>query len=455
MYVHRSRDGLIAWISARARRMAGGDASASRDALARAVAAAKAASRPRLASVFAKSSDPRYAPRPEANYGERWEAQEALATVAGAGPAAAKLGLEHPEHETRDGAACGETRMGDASTSGRPNDSNEAPVDGNRPVWVETVDGDTGVPYYFNLTTRETSWEAPQSYARLLKHDGYESNLKVSPGSVGDDRGVVRVEAAAAAAAVNDDDETPRSADDEKKRKKYWYRDDAGAWRGPYSFDRLQFWRASLPALLPVVDFDPDDKSTVDGEEKGDVESRAIALANLLGDEVVFARAAALGIAAHPRATAAQVERAIADVRARPLAARERDDDDDDDATNPRASRDALITDRAAARRAIDALPKTHRDAILGGAFDPSEAARAVANAAFRSVPETATLNRVTGRLSVRSNASTAFDRGGADTRTGDARKSSRPTAGPRPGPAEVAAYKERKRKRRDAWLDT
>jgi hypothetical protein len=133
MYVHRSRDGLIAWISARARRMAGGDASASRDALARAVAAAKAASRPRLASVFAKSSDPRYAPRPEANYGERWEAQEALATVAGAGPAAAKLGLEHPEHETRDGAACGETRMGDASTSGRPNDSNEAPVDGNRP----------------------------------------------------------------------------------------------------------------------------------------------------------------------------------------------------------------------------------------------------------------------------------------------------------------------------------
>ena len=158
--------------------MAGGDASASRDALARAVVAAKAASRPRLASVFTKSSDPRYAPRPEANYGERWEAQEALATVAGAGPAAAKLGLEHPEHETRDGAACGETRMGDASTSGRPNDSNEAPVDGNRPVWVETVDGDTGVPYYFNPETRETSWEAPQSYARLLKHDGYESNRK-------------------------------------------------------------------------------------------------------------------------------------------------------------------------------------------------------------------------------------------------------------------------------------
>ena len=33
--------------------MAGGDASASRDALARAVAAAKAAARPRVASVFA------------------------------------------------------------------------------------------------------------------------------------------------------------------------------------------------------------------------------------------------------------------------------------------------------------------------------------------------------------------------------------------------------------------
>ena len=451
--------------------MAGGDASASRDALARAVAAAKAASRPRLASVFAKSSDPRYAPRPEANYGERWEAQEALATVAGAGPAAAKLGLEHPEHEPRDGAARGETRTGDASTSGRPNDSNdsndsnEAPVDGNRPTWVETVDGDSGVPYYFNPETRETSWEAPHD-ARLLKHD-YESNLKVS-GSVGDDRGVVRVEDAAAAAAVNDDE--TRCSADPKEKKMYWYRDDAGAWRGPYSFDRLRFWRASLPALLPVVDFDPDKKdATVDRE--GDVESRAIALANLLGDERVFLRAAALGIAAHPRATAAQIERAIADVRARSLTAKERDDDDndddEDDATNPRASRDALITDRAAARRAIYALPKTHRDAILGGAFDPSEAARAVANAAFRSVPETATLNRVTGRLSVRSNASSAFGRGGADTRTGpgpdergDAeRKRSRPTAGPRPrpgpGPAQAAAYKERKRRRRDAWLDT
>ena len=95
-------------------------------------------------------------------------------------------------------------------------------------------------------------------------------------------------------------------------------------------------------------------------------------------------------------------------------------------------------------------LPSAHADAILRGGFDPTEAARAVANA---------TLNRVTGRLSVRSNSATACDRGGADQHTGtsprDARKGSRLKAGPRPGPAEVAAFKERKRRKRDAWLDT
>lgn len=113
-------------------------------------------------------------------------------------------------------------------------------------------------------------------------------------------------------------------------------------------------------------------------------------------------------------------------------------------------------------------LPSAHADAILRGGFDPTEAARAVANAAFRAGTEparSATLNRVTGRLSVRSNSATELgdrgDRGGADQHTAGtsprnlARKGSRAKAGPRPGPAEVAAFKERKRRKRDAWLDT
>jgi hypothetical protein len=103
-------------------------------------------------------------------------------------------------------------------------------------------------------------------------------------------------------------------------------------------------------------------------------------------------------------------------------------------------------------------LPSARADTITiaRGGFDPTEAARA---AAYAAPARTATLNRVTGRLSVRSNSATACDRGGADQHTGtsprDARKGSRAKARrPRPGPAEVAAFKERKRRKRDAWLD-
>ena len=421
--------------------MAGGDTSASRDALARAVAAAKAAARPRVASVFAKSSDPRYAPRPEANYGERWEAREALATVAGAGPAAARLGLEHPEHDTCEGAAHGETRTRDATTAGRPDDPRVAPS-GTTPTWVETVDGDSGVPYYF------TSWDAPTD-ARLLKHETRASSENVARENVA----------------------TP-SENTEGGNERWWYLDDAGAWRGPYSTERLRFWRDSLPALLPVVDRDPNDPC-VDRESARSA-VRATTLARVLGDDATMRRAAALGIAAHPRATAAQVERAVAALVS------SRDINRDDDVSDPHPhdphdphdphirdfpSRPYLLTENAAVRHAMASLPSAHADAILRGGFDPTEAARAVANAAFRAGTEpaqSATLNRVTGRLSVRSNSATELgDRGGAEQHTAGtsprnlARKGSRAKAGPRPGPAEVAAFKERKRRKRDAWLDT
>ena len=437
--------------------MAGGDTSASRDALARAVAAAKAAARPRVASVFAKSSDPRYAPRPEANYGERWEAREALATVAGAGPAAARLGLEHPEHDTCEGAAHGETRTRDATTAGRPDDPRVAPS-GTTPTWVETVDGDSGVPYYFNPETRETSWDAPTD-ARLLKHRT-DSRSNASPS----------YETRASSGAPRENVKATPSENTSHGNERWWYLDDAGAWRGPYSTERLRFWRESLPALLQVVDRDPNDPC-VDR-----VFETATTLARVLGDDATMRRAAALGIAAHPRATAAQVERAVAALVS------SRDINRDDDVSDPHPhdphdphdphirdfpSRPYLLTENAAVRHAMASLPSAHADAILRGGFDPTEAARAVANATFRAGTEparSATLNRVTGRLSVRSNSATELgdrgDRGGADQHTGtspiDARKGSRAKAGPRPaGPAEVAAFKERKRRKRDAWLDT
>lgn len=450
----------VAWVSAGAPRMAGGDTSASRDALARAVAAAKAAARPRVASVFAKSSDPRYAPRPEANYGERWEAREALATVAGAGPAAARLGLEHPEHDTCEGAAHDETRTRDATTAGRPDDPRVAPS-GTTPTWVETVDGDSGV-YYFNPETRETSWDAPTD-ARLLKHRTHtRSNASPKHETRASSENFARENVKA----------TP-SENTSHGNERWWYLDDAGAWRGPYSTERLRFWRDSLPALLQVVDRDPNDPC-VDRESARSAfdEVRATTLARVLGDDATMRRAAALGIAAHPRATAAQVERAVAALVS------SRDINHDDDVSDPHPhdphdphdphgdfpSRPYLLTENAAVRHAMASLPSAHADAILRGGFDPTEAARAVANAAFRAGTEpaqSATLNRVTGRLSVRSNSATELgDRGGAEQHTGTsprnhARKGSRAKAGPRPGPAEVAAFKERKRRKRDAWLDT
>ena len=440
-------------------RMAGGDASASRDALARAVAAAKAAARPRVASVFAKSSDPRYAPRPEANYGERWEAREALATVAGAGPAAARLGLEHPEHDTCERAAHGETRTGDATTAGRLDDPRVA-SSGTTPTWVETVDGDSGVPYYFNPETRETSWDAPTD-ARLLKHrtpprfeDAPSKDRAASPDET------------RASSGARENVATPSENTSENKR--WWYLDDAGAWRGPYSAERLRSWRGALPALLPVVDRDPNDPC-VDRESARSA-ARATTLARVLGDDGTMRVAAALGIAAHPRATAAQVERAVAALVAARVSSRDinRDDDvsDPHDPHDPRGvfpSRRYLLTENAAVRRAMASIPSAHADAILRGGFDPTEAARAVANTVFRAGTEpaqSATLNRVVGRLSARPNSTTARDGDGADRRAGtsprDARmKGSRTKAGPRPGPAEVAAFKERKRRKRDAWLDT
>ena len=398
--------------------MAGGDTSASRDALARAVAAAKAAARPRVASVFAKSSDPRYAPRPEANYGERWEAQEALATVAGAGAAAAKLGLVHPEHDACEGTDDGETRTRAATTSGRPNDPNEDPT-GTRPTWVETVDADSGVPYYFNPETRETSWDAPND-AHLLKHDTPRlvSGLgddRVDDGRVENDTAVPSNRAASPEETAAKSLEEEGLLDEECEKKRWWYRDDAGAWRGPYRADRLRFWRTALPALLPVTDRDP--TSALD-RDASFVETHATTLARILGDEGLLRRAATFGIAAHPRATAAQIERAVADVSA----------------SLHLGTKAAKHTTRAA--DPIDPSAIRSSAPIAGGAD--------------------ATLNRVVGRPRARPNDA---DDDAALDGDGDADRERKPSrrrrsAGPGPSKAEVAMFKERKRRRRDAWLD-
>ena len=66
--------------------------------LARAIAESKAQASKRVATIFAKSDLPDFQERPEVNWGERWELEEALATVPakdGGAAAAAAMGMAH------------------------------------------------------------------------------------------------------------------------------------------------------------------------------------------------------------------------------------------------------------------------------------------------------------------------------------------------------------------------
>mgnify|MGYP006932690219 CR=1 FL=1 len=83
--------------------------------LARAIAESKAQASKRVATIFAKSDLPDFQERPEVNWGERWELEEALATVpakdggaaaAAASPTPAPLGAFTPH--TRDLSNAGE-----------------------------------------------------------------------------------------------------------------------------------------------------------------------------------------------------------------------------------------------------------------------------------------------------------------------------------------------------------
>ena len=86
--------------------------------LARAIAESKAQASKRTATIFAPSDLPDYQPRPEVNWGERWELEEALATVPasqGGAAAAAAMGMAHPEIEGSSLAGTGIARRARAA----------------------------------------------------------------------------------------------------------------------------------------------------------------------------------------------------------------------------------------------------------------------------------------------------------------------------------------------------
>ena len=134
--------------------------------LARAVEKAREATKRRNASLFAESALPGAGRRPEANYGDRWEVEEALATVAGGAEVAATLGMAHPDLEPR---SAGDPSVDPAAVPDADLDPAERGYHDPEPgeLWVKTLDLESGEPYYFNPRTRETTWDEPPPSSRV------------------------------------------------------------------------------------------------------------------------------------------------------------------------------------------------------------------------------------------------------------------------------------------------
>ena len=163
--------------------------------LARAIAESKAQASKRTATIFAPSDLPDYQPRPEVNWGERWELEEALATVPasqGGAAAAAAMGMAHPEIEGSSLAGTGIARraipealpaaeLDPAERGFHADDATGSPADDadDRPVWVKTYDPNEDDFYFYNPETRETTWEEPdQSAAKIMLHHAIEGNAR-------------------------------------------------------------------------------------------------------------------------------------------------------------------------------------------------------------------------------------------------------------------------------------
>ena len=155
--------------------------------LARAIAESKAQASKRTATIFAPSDLPDYQPRPEVNWGERWELEEALATVPasqGGAAAAAAMGMAHPEIEGSSLAGTGIARraipealpaaeLDPAERGFHADDATGSPAEDadDRPVWVKTYDPNEDDFYFYNPETRETTWEEPdQSAAKTVSY---------------------------------------------------------------------------------------------------------------------------------------------------------------------------------------------------------------------------------------------------------------------------------------------
>jgi hypothetical protein len=306
--------------------------------------------------------------------------------------------------------------------------------------WVQSYDQTNEKFYYFNPTTRETRWEAPEektSGTMTIKIVKDESALKEHKkrallASVSEEELKAIEREVRGEMGLNDDDKKKSERNDGTSTsmppppppgtsasaaapQMVWeYEDDSGNWQGPFQTEQLQMWRAALPMNLKV-------------RQHGTTnESEYISLALLLGDAHLRKKCEELGAMLPLRCTAVEAEQVMmAAIAARDrivkeslnrLADDELDDGDDDDEGEEQGvdgfgNAGAKKTNRWA-QAALEGLPENDRleqekiamenaAGVRSSARNNADDENEDASERFASV---GTYNRVTGRVTAEVN---------------------------------------------------
>lgn len=311
-------------------------------------------------------------------------------------------------------------------------------------TWVQSYDAESDGFYYFHSTTHETTWDRPKGVAIIPDETAV---AKLAEEAEARKKREAKRRERAFAEARTDAEVTSDALDALKAHtsvdvtriklpglKSWYYEDDSGNWQGPFTAAELMAWRSMLPMELRLF-------------EHGD-EAKETTLADVLGDAPLLAQCAALGIVLPPRSTAAHAQHALRAARSESLA--------------PEVEHDGSAAPQNDWERAVmEGLPP--EQAIMRGA-DPAEVARKVlekrAADLEASYNSTGVYNKVLNRITDASTIAKPTSVYGSigldnyvDTTTLDAalhemknRKHVKLTK------KQIAALKERKRKLKDKF---
>jgi len=424
-----------------------GDAS---DAVARAIAAARAESLSRRSSTWLDAGgDVENAPggkRTEINFpGSKEEYEQLLLSGGTTGISKETLERKLRKKDGDDDGAEDEEAAWTVSAVIVPEGGvGDAAATSDGATWVQSYDAESDGYYYFHSKTHETTWDRPKG-VEIIPDETAAAKL-AEEAEAQKKRDAKRRERAFAEART--DAEVTSDALDALKAhtsvdvtriklpglKSWYYEDDSGNWQGPFTAAELMAWRSMLPMELRLF-------------EHGD-EAKETTLADVLGDAPLLAQCAALGIVLPPRSTAAHAQHALRAARSESLA--------------PEVERDGSAAPQNDWERAVmEGLPP--EQAIMRGA-DPAEVARKVlekrAADLEASYNSTGVYNKVLNRITDASTMAKPTSVYGSigldnyvDTTTLDAalhemknRKHVKLTK------KQIAALKERKRKLKDKF---